>query len=291
MRWYILSTDWISADVYLFIKTYPVLSRTYKVLICTAAIWEKNDGSYQLIRMYPVPFDFYKSHYEGLKKFTKIRVEIKKSNEKLKRSDSYKVRFERFRILDDSLAYKGRQLTDDIWRARNSIVKEVMYDSVEQLEELKEKEKISLGVIKPREIYDFTMTPKELVGNKWERELLNDTQKTLDFFNTGKSYGEIRPIEHIPYRFGYQFKCDNYRCKGHNMMCEDWELLQLWRGIRDYYHNKKGIDLTHEEIFEKVKQKYLDEFTNKYHAYFVMGTESRWNKWIIIGVYYTPIPI
>mgnify|MGYP000601380973 CR=1 FL=1 len=213
----------------------------------------------------------------------KIQVEIKRNvEEKLRRRDSFKVKFDNFKVIDDSLTYKGRKLSDEVWRKRNDIVKEVSYKSVEELEELKEAENISLGVIKPKKVFDFTKTYITKVTRKWEKALLEDTQKTLEFFSEGKSYKDIRPIEHIPWKFSYRFVCDDPRCKGHNMMCEDWELLQLWRREKNDYRRDD------EEAFKKVKEKYYDDFVNRKDINFVMGTESRWNQWIIIGVYYTP---
>lgn len=280
-----MSDEWVTKDMYLFIKTYPVLSRKYESLICTAAIVENKDGSYEIIRMYPVPFEFYRGNYGKLKKFTKIRVEIKPSNEKLGRGDSYKVKLDNLKVLDTSLTdtSKNRKL---VWQKRNEIVREVMYNSVEELEELKEENNISLGVIKPAEVIEFNIREKRHLP-KWERELLEGTQETLEYFISNKKYKDLRPIEHIPWRFGYKFKCKDTRCKGHDMMCEDWELLQLWRRVRDNIVKEGRQPSTH-EIYSKVKQKFYDEFLTKRDLNFVMGTESRYNKWLIIGVYYPP---
>jgi hypothetical protein len=30
----------------------------------------------------------------------------------------------------------------------------------------------------------------------------------------------------------------------------------------------------------------MDEFTNKKDLYLFLGTESKWNSWLIIGVFY-----
>ena len=274
--------DWIIANIYVLVKTYPVLSKKYESLICTAGIWEKNEN-YQLIRMYPVSFDFYKSQYGKLKKFTKIQVEIKRAKEKLNRPDSYKVRFDRFKVLDDELTNTRKK---EVWQKRNYLVKQVSYKSLELLDDLKEQEGRSLGVIKPQKVIDFTRTKKENSA-KWEQDLLNGNQEILEKYISGRSYLEVRPIEYIPWIFRYHFKCNDLRCKGHNIMCEDWELLQLWRNLK-IDADKKGIILSDDKRFEKLRNKFFDYFLNKRDLNFIMGTESYYNNWLIIGVYYPP---
>ena len=51
---------------------------------------------------------------------------------------------------------------------------------------------------------------------------------------------------------------------------------------------KKGDELEVEEVgWEKTKERYLDYILSR-DVYFFMGTESRYNKFLIIGVYYPP---
>ena len=59
------------------------------------------------------------------------------------------------------------------------------------------------------------------------------TQTTLNEIITGEKYKT--PLEKIPYWMGYNFYCDDTRCNGHNMMCEDWEVLELFRRMKQKY--------------------------------------------------------
>jgi threonine aldolase len=61
-------------------------------------------------------------------------------------------------------------------------------------------------------------------------------------------------------------------------MIEDWEICQLFRAERE----RLGEDAA----LQKVAQKYYDEFTKEKELFFVLGTESNWNNWLIISVFY-----
>ncbi len=63
-------------------------------------------------------------------------------------------------------------------------------------------------------------------------------------------------------------------------MCEDWELLESWRDWKSKYK-------TTELLWQKIKQKYF-EWMKTRNLHFIIGTESRFNKFLIIGVYYPP---
>ena len=251
-------------NILALVKTYPNLSSKYIETVCIAGINDKGEWR----RLYPIPFR--KLAFEKrFKKYDWIEVNIEKNTkEKLKRSESYKVDPDSIKIIKNIGTGSKRD-----WAERNSIVLPLQNKSLEELENLKLQKK-SLGLIKPKEIIDFTRTPLNECRD-WERDLIEGTQKTL--FATEYT----SPLEKIPWKFSYEFKCDNEDCKGHNIMCEDWELLQSWRAWRAQYK-------TDELLWKKIKERYLDYMKSR-DIYFVVGTESRYNKFLIIGLYYPPI--
>jgi hypothetical protein len=90
-----------------------------------------------------------------------------------------------------------------------------------------------------------------------------------------------KQLEKIPYIFKYEFQCDGKNCKNHNIMCEDWELLEAWRSWKIKYK-------TEDVLWSKVYEKFHDYFINKCDLYFYMGTHSMFPSWLIIGIYYPP---
>jgi hypothetical protein len=87
-------------------------------------------------------------------------------------------------------------------------------------------------------------------------------------------------LEKIPFRFIYQFSCAEAGCRGHNLMCTDWEMGQSYRQWRSEYGD--GWE-------EKFRQRYETEMIHKNDTHFYVGTVAAHpNRWIIIGLFYPP---
>ncbi|HLC36232.1 MAG TPA: hypothetical protein VJK05_01320 [archaeon] len=253
----------MNEKILILVKTYPNLSQKYVETVCAAGITDKGEWR----RLYPIPFR--KLPFDKrFKKFDWIEVETQKNDkEKLKRSESHKINSNSIKILGNLGTGQNRD-----WTERNKILLPLAKKSLEELEELKESKRITLGLVKPKELIDFTLTPLEECRD-WEKDLIEGTQQTL--------FGEYKsPLDKIPWKFSYVFKCDDQKCNGHSLMCEDWELLESWRSWKNTYK-------TNELLWQKFKQKYFDWMKNR-NLHFIIGTESRFNKFLIIGLYYPP---
>ena len=68
------------------------------------------------------------------------------------------------------------------------------------------------------------------------------------------------------------------------MMCEDWELSELYRRCEQY--RKAGNYKDENEVFEKVKQRFFNDMIKKKEIYFIVGTHYRFNSFMIVGVIY-----
>jgi hypothetical protein len=246
--------------VLLVVKAYPELSKKYGETVCTAGITE--DGNW--IRMYPIPMEFFRKPH-NIPRYSWIEVECKKaSGEKLNRKESFKIRPNTLRIIDCSLIQRPTN-----WKKRNEIILPLLNDSIEQLEEAFKNDGTSLGLIKPKEILEFYQTGEM---RDYEEDIHLTIQKTI--FG-----GEKLELERLPHMFRYKFICSSIKCKSHDMTCEDWELFQSFRSWRNKYP-------THEELWEKIYQKFYTYFVNKCDLHFFMGTHSIYPVWMIIGLYY-----
>jgi len=247
-------------------KTYPNLSKKYDETVCVAGITEGG----KWIRLFPVRFRALPTH-KKFKKFDTIEADIDYKRDKFSRRESHKVD-------DFTISIVGRLPVNSTkqgkknWDKRREILLSNLDNSLEELELEKLSKNKTIGIIKPRKIVDFF---KKNISEcrDWEKSLIDGTQKTL--FGTYTS-----PLDKIPYWMGYNFYCNNLECKGHNMMCEDWEMMQLFRTMKQKY----GSD---ETAFSKVREKFFD-WMEKRDVYFIVGTESRWNKFLIISVFYPP---
>jgi len=249
-------------------KTYPNLSKKYVETVCVAGITDNNGW----VRLFPVKFrDLPNS--KKFKKFDIIEADISKTNDKYLRRESRKINENSISITGSLPVSKvSKKIAKKNWEIRKKFLLSRLDKSIEELESKKKAMNKSIGIIKPKKIVSFF---KKNISEcrDWERDLIEGTQKTL--------LGNYEsPLDKIPYWMGYKFYCNNKSCKGHNMMCEDWEMLQLFRTMKKKY----GTD---EKAFEKVKEKYFD-WMQKRDLYFIVGTEIRFNKFLIIATFYPP---
>jgi len=249
--------------ILLVVETYPNLSKKYDKTVCMAGI---DIDSSEWMRIYPVTY-FDLPYTKRPHKYEVIEVLAERNlAEKFQRKESHKIK-------TDSIKRIGWLSTKNDWKGRNDVIYKRIDPSIEVLEEEYNKDKTSLGFIRPERIIDFYVK-SVAEARDWEKELIEGNQKTL----SKKPYKT--PLDKIPYRFAYKFSC-NQDCKGHDLMVEDWELLALYRGLI-----KKGD--TKEVAIAKCIKKYKDYFLSERDIGFFVGTESSWNHWLIIGIYYPP---
>ncbi|MBN1379494.1 MAG: hypothetical protein JXA04_09690 [Gammaproteobacteria bacterium] len=256
------------------VKTYPTLSRKYGELVCTAGLRE--DGSW--VRLYPVPFRLldYPNRYQ---KFDWIETTLVRSTQD--------PRPESFRLVDPAdITIADNLGTEDGWRERRKLVlgKTHIYTYLDELIDAAHKNLISLAVFKPSLISDFIWEDAERGWDATKIEELRGKSNQGELFADENWRRAFQVIQKVPYKFSYCFTDASGRKS--ELQVLDWEAGQLyWNCLK----NSEGDEQT---ALQKVRQKYLDEFT-KTNLHFFMGTTQqfqRWaqNPWMIVGVF--PIP-
>jgi len=255
---------WEKKKVLVTVKAYPEKSKKYGETVCVAGITE--DGEF--IRLYPVHFNYFRRGKNKIKKFSWIEVECKKNTkEKLQRKESYKIRdINGIRIIDTEMTKSPVN-----WESRNKIIKPFVSESIEKLRCKNKEDKTSLGILKVHDLIEF-YTRKPI--GEIEMEQAKILQATL--FNDAKSI-----LQQIPHIFRYKFKCSPACPSTHDMSVEDWEAFEFFRS--NYYNYNKDYNV----LWEKMKYKF-ETFMKKRDLHFFVGTESKWGKWLIIGIYYPP---
>jgi len=207
-------------------------------------------------------------HFTGknkISKFDVLEVECKKDNDKLGRKESYKVRSNTIKLLNKDLSKPKPK-----WKERNQVILPSLSNSIQELKDLYEEDKTSMGIIKPTDLIDFIKTDKlEL----FEKEGWSFT-KTLD----GRRIPNVTKMPHI---FKYKFKCKCCQDKIHEMQCEDWELFESYRSWGKRY--KDPIIL-----WDKLYYRFYEWMKEKRNLYLIMGMYSQYPTWFIIGLYYPP---
>lgn len=245
--------------VLITVKTYPLPSRQYKELVCTAGVLE--DGS--MIRLYPINYR-YRPYCQWFSKYQWVEIEIEK-NDKDPRPESYRP------IERTTINPIGEPIRN--WEERSIYVLKQYLNTMCYLNNLPLYQR-SLAIIKPERVTDFKIKKD---AKKWKPEW-----QTL--FDQQELFGPQRkPLEKIPYKFSYEFRCREPGCKGHKMQIEDWEIYALFRKMRDKYQSE-------EVALQKVKDKFLDEICGAgKDTHFFVGTMRRYPKsWIILGAFYPP---
>jgi hypothetical protein len=261
--------------VLITVVTYPLPSRSYDELICTAGILETGEW----IRIYPVPMKFLTGLRKDGKissfKYTWIELDLKKRSDDFRPESHSPIHYD----FGDITIYNKID-TKNNWTERGKYCTTNIYTNLTQLiEDSKEPQNISLATFKPTKIIDFEIQEEE--NREWKDEW-KDLRKQRDLFDPDKN-PEIQ-IRKLPYKFFYRFIDDEDRES--RLMIEDWEIGQLyWNCLRDAEGNEQVA-------LKKVYQKYKTQFIYENDIYFFLGTTREWhtrrakNPFVIIGVFY-----
>jgi hypothetical protein len=265
----------VKKKVLITVTTYPLPSRSYDELVCTAGVLENGEW----IRIYPVPLKF----LMGLRNNGKI--ESFKYNwfelDLIKRLDDFIPESHSLVSYDfNNILSLGKIETKNNWSERKKYCTVNVYTNIKKLiDDSKDPKNVSLATFKPNKISDFEIKNEE--NREWKNEW-KELRKQGDLFEQGKN-PEIL-IRKLPYKFLYHFIDDEgTKCR---LMIEDWEIGALyWNCLK----NAEGDEI---KALDKVREKYEIEFLMNKDIYLFLGTTKEWhrrrmnNPFVIIGVFY-----
>jgi len=245
-------------SILITVKTYPTPQLQHREIVCTAGVLK--DGTW--VRLHPIPYR-YLPYNEWYKKYQWIEAKIKKH-----RSDP---RPESYNVI--SKITLGKILcTKNRWKKRKKLVLAKGIKTMCWLNQQLQTE-ISLGVVQLGQVIDFVW---EKTDREWNKKQA-DYMRQVHLFDRQSQ----KPLEKIPYVFKYHYRCVESGCKGHKMQVTDWELMALFRKMRDMYGEEKAL--------RKVREKYIDQVCSRERdTYFFVGTVFRYCTWIIIGIFWPP---
>lgn len=259
------------------VTTYPLPSRSYDELVCTAGVTEQGDW----IRIYPVPLQFLKGLRQDGKvksyKYTWIELDLKKRTDDF-RPESHSPYDYSFK----DLLVHGDIGTDNNWAERKKYCIKKVYTSLKKLiDDSQSPTNISLATFKPSEFISFDIEDDEREWKKEWREQINQLQ-----INFGEPEKNIQRelISKIPYKFYYKFKDEKGTIS--RLMIEDWEIGAL------YWNCLKSADGNESVALQKVRGQYETNFIKNKDIYLFLGSTKEWhmrrakNPFVIIGVFY-----
>jgi hypothetical protein len=254
--------------VLITVKTYPIPSAKYDELVCTAGVTETGD----FIRLYPINFrDLPFS--QQYKKYQWIEVVAEQHRGRDVRKESYRPDCDTIQILGEPIKSNPGNWAE---RARYALAKKAR--SMEELNDRREADRTSLGIFKPKTVHDLVISADD---PDWKAGFKAALQQAR-LWETRTASKE--PPRKVPFKFHYQFECDDARCKGHLMMIEDWEVGALFWRLVDQ-------GLSHKDAADKVREKFLGELCGPdKDTHFFVGTILAHPKtWVVIGVFYPKI--
>lgn len=264
-----LPNELLKARVLITVKTYPLPSRSYTELVCTAGLLNGE----KWIRMYPIPFRFLHDQKQ-YPKYSWVEVDLVR-NTKDFRPDSYRLKNENITVLDTI----GRA---NAWAARKSFVLKETFTSMDELIKLaKGPAKKSLATMKPKEIVKFEIKDDE---REWRKDWL-EQMKQMDMFEATSPSGQRKVVRKLPYKFYYHFLTEDNKLR--KLMIEDWEIGAL------FWHCLSQTDGDEEVAKQLVQEKYFDQFVQEKDLCLFLGTtflnhNVAPNPFVIIGVFYPP---
>lgn len=266
-EWSALSTSRPTRETILVtVKAYPNPSRKYIETVCVAGL--RRGGGW--VRLYPIPYRFL-AYEQQFPTYGWIEADLRKAKEH--RPESYHIDL-------STLAVTGQMDTANNWEARREIVLPHVSPSIEYLREQQQLHGTSLGIIRPKTIKRLIIRRDE---EQWSPEdLAKLKQRTLlDGFREDGTYDTIKELEKVPFKFMYEFVCDDVRCTGHKMSIISWEVIQSFRNWRQKYR---------QDWETKFRQKYESELPGPRHdLHLYVGTiSSHPHEWTIIGLFYPP---
>lgn len=251
--------------VLITVKTYPIPSQKYDELVCTAGVTESGD----FVRLYPINFrDLPFS--QQYKKYQWIELEVEKHRGRDARKESYRPNCDTIQIIGEPIK-TNRGNWDE--RARYALAKKAR--SMEELRDRQEADNTSLGVFRPKKVHDLVISSD---ASDWKPRFKAELQQARLWECRTVS---MEPPRKVPFKFQYQFDCDDSRCKGHKMMIEDWEVGSLFWKLAN-------AGSSHADAAQKVREKFLNYICGPdKDTHFFVGTTLNYKKsWIVIGVFY-----
>ena len=260
--------------VLITVTTYPLPSRSYDELVCTAGILENGDW----IRIYPVPLSFLIDLKGSGKvknvKYTWIEIDLNRRTNDFRPESHSPVNYDfKDLVIGQTIGTEGN------WMIRKDLCLKNTYTNKNSLiEDSKEPKNISLATFKPSRIIGLEIEEDE---REWKDEW-KELRKQGNLFESVKSVETLIPK--LPYKFYYRFTDDSGNES--KLMIEDWEIGAL------YWNCLRNADGNESLALAKVKEKYESDFLKNKDIYLFLGTTKEWhrrranNPFVIIGVFY-----
>jgi hypothetical protein len=213
-----MSVGWERRRVLVTVKAYPQLGRKVGESVCVAGVdLDRRDW----IRLNPLDFRALDRDHR-FAKYQEISVSVTKT--------ATDARPESFTPRLDSIRPVGRPLPAGEARQRRGIILPLLRDSMCAVIREQRLRGTSLAVFRQEEPPEIVAQPRDTP----DRTLITGQQSLIELARS--------PIEDLPYRFAFRYRCADGACGGHDQTSVDWELGEAFRRFRRDYGGAEIID-------------------------------------------------
>ncbi|HXV04846.1 MAG TPA: hypothetical protein VFP23_02950 [Solirubrobacterales bacterium] len=262
----VASSQMHEVNVLPLVKAYPNLSRKYGEVSCIAGL---NLDNGEWIRLYPVPFRSLEDK-QKFRKYEPIRARVQRRN-----ADH---RPESWRVDADSIERTAPVVsTARGWEARRPIVEPAIGGSMCAIRRAQQETKTSLGMFRVHDVSDLVIEEVERDPEKSEMAEAWAAQGSL--LDAGELQQQRKALEQIPFRFQYRYRCSDGGCQGHLQSIVDWEIVELFRNVRDRTNWR-----------ELIRKKWLDQMCGADRdTAFIVGNQHQYpDGFLVLGVWWPP---
>lgn len=250
------------------VKAYPNLSRKYGEVSCIAGL-DLDTGEW--VRLYPVPFRSLEDRQQ-FRKYQPIRASVQRRSGD-RRPESWRVDADSIEVIAPVVSPERG------WEARRPLVEPAIGESMCAARRAQRENGTSLQMFRVREVSDLVIEEVERDPEKGRMAEAWAAQGSL--LDAGELKQQREALEQIPFRFQYRYRCSDSDCRGHLQSIVDWEIVQLFRNVRD-----------HADWKQRIRQKWLDQMcgADKDTA-FIVGNQHQYpDGFLVLGVWWPPKP-
>lgn len=258
-------------ELTVLVKATPVLTSALEESMCVAGV--SSDAIPRWIRLNPVPFRYLEDSAR-FKKYDQIRLRAIRP-----RRDR---RPESWSPVEDSLSVLGSLDTEHGWSRRKEVVSALEIPTMCELwreNAAGSGQGIrSLGIVRPVHKPKLVIVPRKPEKLRAWKEKASAIGAQSSLFG-GRSDPKT-PLEAIPWVFRYQYTCADVACRGHDQSIIDWEVVALYRRVRD-----------RPDWQSLMREKFVDEMwaSNRDSVLFVGNQAQHPQSFLVLGVFWPPL--
>lgn len=255
--------EWEDLEVLVTVKAQPVIGMQVGEAVCVAGI--TTAPPHRWVRLFPVNFRRLPSS-RRFDKYDVIRVRAR-GRPRDTRPESYTPDVDSIERVTHLGSAAG-------WAARRSIVLPTLSESMCAIRARHAQDGTSLGCFRPASVDAFTWEPAE----SWDDARRAVAREVAEPHLLDEK--RLRPLEQIPYRFRYRYRCAGEAGPGHDQSIVDWELGESFRKWGSV--GKDGL--------QALRTKWLDEMTGPSRdvVLFVGDQHRHPGGFLVLGVFWPP---